>query len=63
MGTTTKNYVVYVKETITKKYFINAKDKQEAKDKYLVEGLTSALYDKQMDRQIVYVDLASKDNE
>ena len=62
MDTTTKNYVVYVKETVTKKYFVNAESEQEAEEKYLIDGLTSPLYDKETDREIIYVGLANKDN-
>ena len=62
MDTTTKNYVVYVKETNTKKYFVNAESEQEAKEKYLVDGLTSPLYNRESDREIIYVGLANKDN-
>lgn len=56
-------YVVYVKETITKKYFVTAESKQEAENKYIVEGLTSPLYNKDMDREILYVGLAKEDRE
>ena len=63
MDTMTDIYVVYVKETKTKKYFVNAKSEQEAEDKYTLEGLTSPMYDKETDREILYVGLASKDNE
>lgn len=63
MGTTTKVYVVYVKETKTKKYFVSAESEQEAEERYILEGLTSSLYDKETDREIIYVGLASKDNE
>jgi hypothetical protein len=62
MDTTTKNYVVYVKETRTKKYFVNAESEQEAEEKYILDGLTSSLYDKETDREILYVGLANKDN-
>tara|TARA_B100001939_G_C16885964_1_gene593074 strand:- start:328 stop:519 length:192 start_codon:yes stop_codon:yes gene_type:complete len=62
MDTTTKNYVVYVKETRTKKYFVNAESEQEAEEKYILDGLTSSLYDKETDREIIYVGLANKDN-
>ena len=58
-----KNYVVYVTETRTKKYFINAESEKEAKEKYLVDGLTSSLYDKDSDRKIVYVGLANEEQE
>lgn len=56
-------YVVYVKETITKKYFVTAESEQEAENKYIVEGLTSPLYNKDMDREILYVGLAKEDRE
>lgn len=57
----TNNYVVYVKETRTRKYFVNAESEQEAKENYLLEGLTSSLYDKEQDREVIYVGLASED--
>jgi len=63
MGTTTNIYVVYVKETKTRKYFVSAESEQEAEERYILEGLTSSLYDKETDREILYVGLASKDNE
>jgi hypothetical protein len=56
-------YVVYVKETLTKKYFVSAESEQEAENKYIVEGLTSPLYNKDMDREILYVGLAKDDRE
>jgi len=63
MDTTTKVYVVYVKETKTRKYFVSAESEQEAEERYILEGLTSSLYDKETDREILYVGLASKDSE
>jgi hypothetical protein len=63
MDTTTKVYVVYVKETKTRKYFVSAESEQEAEERYILDGLTSSLYDKETDREILYVGLASKDNE
>jgi hypothetical protein len=56
-------YVVYVKETKTRKYFVSAESEQEAEERYILEGLTSSLYDKETDREILYVGLASKDSE
>jgi hypothetical protein len=56
-------YVVYVKETKTRKYFVSAESEQEAEERYILDGLTSSLYDKETDREILYVGLASKDNE
>jgi hypothetical protein len=63
MDTTTKVYVVYVKETKTRKYFVSAESEQEAEERYILDGLTSSLYDKETDREILYVGLASKENE
>ena len=58
----TKKYVVYVKETVTKKYFVEAENVEDAKDIYLLEGLTSPLYDAEIDREITYVSLANENN-
>jgi len=58
-----ENYVVYVKETRTKKYIVNAESEQEAEERYILEGLSSPLYDKEIDREIVYVGLVSEDKE
>lgn len=63
MDTTTKIYVVYVKETRTRKYFVTAESEQEAEEKYTLEGLTSPMYDRDTDREIIYVGLANKDIE
>ena len=57
-----KKYVVYVTETVTKKYFVDAENGEEAKEKYLLEGLTSPLYDTEIDREITYVSLANENN-
>ena len=59
----TKIYVVYVKETRTRKYFVTAESEQEAEEKYALEGLTSPMYDRDTDREIIYVGLANKDIE
>ena len=58
-----KNYVVYVTETRTKKYFVNAESEEEAREKYLVDGLTSTLYDKDSDRKRSYGGLANEEQE
>tara|TARA_R100000908_G_scaffold64191_1_gene47213 strand:+ start:146 stop:331 length:186 start_codon:yes stop_codon:yes gene_type:complete len=57
-----KKYVVYVTETVTKKYFVDAENGEEAKEKYLLEGLTSPLYVTEVDREITYVSLANENN-
>lgn len=63
MDITNNNYVVYVKETRTRKYFVNAESEQDAEERYILDGLTSSIYDKETDREIIYVGLANKDNE
>ena len=57
-----KKYVVYVTETVTKKYFVDAENGEEAKEKYLLEGLTPPLYVTEVDREITYVSLANENN-
>lgn len=61
MSINKENYVVYVKETYTRKYYVNASSIDEAKEKYSINGITSQLLDKDIDRQILSVDLASND--
>jgi len=58
----TKKYVIYVTETVTKKYFVDAISGEEAEKKYLSEGLTSPLYTTEKDREIIYVSIANEDN-
>jgi len=48
-------YEIVVEVTQTKKYYVNAKDLQEAQDVYLLEGHTSPLYETDKDRTIVNV--------
>jgi hypothetical protein len=48
-------YEIVVEVTQTKKYYVNAKDLQEAQDVYLLEGHTSPLYETDKDRTIVDV--------
>tara|TARA_A100000172_G_scaffold78056_1_gene63137 strand:- start:577 stop:762 length:186 start_codon:yes stop_codon:yes gene_type:complete len=57
-----KKYVVYVTETVTKKYFVDAESGEEAEEKYLLEGLTSPLYATEVDREVTYVSLANENN-
>jgi hypothetical protein len=63
MDITNNNYVVYVKETRTRKYFVNAESEKDAEEKYILDGLTSSIYDKETDKEILYIGLANKDNE
>jgi hypothetical protein len=63
MDITNNNYVVYVKETRTRKYFVNAESEKDAEERYILDGLTSSIYDKETDKEILYIGLANKDNE
>jgi hypothetical protein len=63
MDITNNNYVVYVKETRTRKYFVNAESEKDAEERYILDGLTSSIYDKETDKEILYVGLANRDNE
>jgi len=55
-------YEVVVEITKTKKYYVKAEDVEEAQDKYLIEGHTSALYETDKDRTIVDVSEIVKQN-
>jgi hypothetical protein len=56
-------YVVYVKETRTKKYYVSAESKEKAEETYILEGVSSSLYDTNIDREILDVYLAKDDKE
>ena len=56
-------YVVYVKETRTRKYYVSAESKEEAEETYILEGVSSSLYDMNLDREILDVYLAKDDKE
>ena len=58
-----ENYVVYVKETSTRKYYVNATSEQEAEETYKTEGVTSIIFDKDIDREVIFVGLASKEDD
>jgi hypothetical protein len=58
MDIMTKTYVLYVEEKKTKKYFVKADTEEQAKERYLIDGLTSNLYDKDEERKILHVALA-----
>ena len=55
-------YEVVVEETKTKKYYIKAKDVEEAQDTSLLDGHSSPLYEKGIDRTIVDVSEVLKKN-
>ena len=56
-------YVVYVKETRTRKYYVSAESKEKAEETYILEGVSSSLYDMNLDREILDVYLAKDDKE
>lgn len=57
-------YEVITEESKTKRYYVQAKTEEEARDLYLVQGMTSALYEKEIDRSIIDVsELVNKNGE
>jgi hypothetical protein len=58
-----KHYKVYVKETITKAYHVNAKSEEEAKDIYLTEGINFPLSNTTEDRKVVAVEADSSNED
>ena len=55
-----KMWTVVVKETRTRKYYVRADNELEAQEMYLLEGLTSDLYDKDFDRVILTAEPTKK---
>ena len=55
-----KMWTVIVKETRTRKYYVRANTELEAQENYLLEGLTSDLYDTDFDRMILSAELTKK---
>ena len=55
-----KMYKVKVKETRPRTYYVQADDELDAQQKYLLEGLTSDLYDTEFDRVILDVENVRK---
>ena len=59
-----KMWTVIVKENRTRKYYVRANTELEAQENYLLEGLTSDLYDTDFDRMILSAEPTKKlDNE
>ncbi|HAI42829.1 MAG TPA: hypothetical protein DCM40_34345 [Maribacter sp.] len=57
-------YEVITEESKTKRYYVQAKSEEEARDTYLIQGMTSALYEKEIDRSIIDVsELVNKNGE
>lgn len=55
-----KLFEVTVETTYTKKYYIDCTTEEEAREKYYLEGNTSALYETQKDRKIIDVQWEGK---
>ena len=55
-----KMWTVIVKENRTRKYYVRANTELEAQENYLLEGLTSDLYDTDFDRMILSAELTKK---
>ena len=55
-----KMWTVTVKETRTRKYYVRADNEIEAQELYLMEGLTSDLYDRDFDRIILSAEPTKK---
>ena len=57
-------YEVITEESKTKRYYVQAKNEQEARNTYLVQGMTSPLYEKEIDRSIIDIsELVNKNGE
>jgi len=55
-------YEIVVEVTKTKKYYVQAKDIEEAQETYLIDGLTSPMYETDKDRTIIDVSEIVKQN-
>jgi len=55
-----KMWTVIVKENRTRKYYVRANTELEAQENYLLEGLTSDLYDTDFDRMILSAEPTKK---
>ena len=55
-------YEIVVEVTKTKKYYVRAKDIEEAQEAYLIDGLTSPMYETDKDRTIIDVSEIVKQN-
>ena len=55
-------YEIVVNITKTKKYYVQAEDVEQAQETYLTEGLTSTLYETDVDRTIADVTEIVKQN-
>jgi len=55
-------YEVVVEITKTKKYYVQAKNIEEAQETYSIDGLTSPMYETDKDRTIIDVSEIVKQN-
>ena len=55
-----KMWTVTVKETRTRKYYVRADNEIQAQELYLLEGLTSSVYDTDFDRVILTAEPTKK---
>ena len=53
-------FKVRVQETRTRTYYVKADDELQAQERYLLEGMTSDLYDTDFDRMILSAELTKK---
>tara|TARA_E500000178_G_C16711127_1_gene612745 strand:+ start:284 stop:487 length:204 start_codon:yes stop_codon:yes gene_type:complete len=53
-------FKVKVQETRTRTYYVKADDELQAQERYLLEGMTSDLYDTEFDRMILDVENVKK---
>jgi|TARA_R110000772_G_scaffold380_1_gene1349 hypothetical protein len=56
------HYNVYVKETVTKVYSVEAESEDTAKEIYLTEGITSPLSNTAKDREVIIALLSPTDS-
>ena len=49
-------YLVTVELKYTKSYYVDAGTEEEAKEKYLLDGLTSTLYETEIDKKVINVE-------
>tara|TARA_R100000084_G_scaffold92170_1_gene46057 strand:+ start:209 stop:412 length:204 start_codon:yes stop_codon:yes gene_type:complete len=55
-----KMWTVTVKETRTRRYYVRADNEIQAQELYLLEGLTSSVYDTDFDRVILTAEPTKK---
>lgn len=57
-------FEVKIEIKYTKKYYVHAMNEEQASEKYLTDGLSSSLYETEIDRKVLdVVRIVKKDNE